>query len=284
MNSDQPDIEQLVKDGNLDGLITALDQSHDPENRVQAATALGQMGGTSATRALVGALRASDISVRVAAARALRWSGDKSPVDELIRALDDPAPEVTIAAARALGNSKEPRAVIPLIRKLTMEVATGRLAVAEALGELKDRRALEGLASLLESRSQKIRETAIASLNRIDPEWAASEPGQVIFARLVVQLDHDDPHLRRDASMTLGGMGEAAAVPNLLGALGDSEQMVRLAVGDALMHLGVSETFDPLAISLLDEIKSPQRKSGSSVQDPKLNSGHPPLDRKGSIE
>lgn len=117
--SGKPDLEQLEKNKDVDGLVKALNS----DARGRAAGALGRIGGPRAVEALIAALT-SDVN------------------DEYMHE----------CAARALGSIGDPRAVEALIAALTVKASADKTKIViEALAAIGDTRAVEPLIDILES-------------------------------------------------------------------------------------------------------------------------------------
>jgi len=97
----------------ISGLVRALNDS-DLFVAVDAAEALGAIGGAQAVDALIGALESGPEPVRLFAARALARTGDVRAVPFLVRALSDPAARMRGAAASALAQIGDATAEQPL--------------------------------------------------------------------------------------------------------------------------------------------------------------------------
>lgn len=79
-------------------------KSPDPEKRVEAVVALGQIGDKQAVQPLIACLKDNDSGVRGAAARALGLIGDARAAGALMKTyLNDKDPDVRRAAHQALG-------------------------------------------------------------------------------------------------------------------------------------------------------------------------------------
>ena len=96
-----PNPEQLAEEGDVEGLIEALD-SNDVVTRQDAAMALAEVGDERAVPALIEALEDEDEFVRALAANALGEIGDERAVEPLRDALDDDSETVQSAAQSAL--------------------------------------------------------------------------------------------------------------------------------------------------------------------------------------
>ena len=95
----KPDVQELRRNGDVQGLIRALRYRRDADVRLAAAKALGRIGGAMATEPLVQAL--GDKFVRWEAAAALERIGEPAR-DSLIQALNHRDMYVRKAAKKAL--------------------------------------------------------------------------------------------------------------------------------------------------------------------------------------
>jgi hypothetical protein len=117
-----PDVAKLVQEGDVDGLVRALDHEKDP-------------------------------SIPVAAAKALGDLGDARAVEPLATVLGYESGNLRGAAASALGQIGDARAVEPLLASLEGEYAIRRRqTMIEALGQIGDLQAVEALVGLLDDR------------------------------------------------------------------------------------------------------------------------------------
>jgi HEAT repeat protein len=127
----------LFRTGDYAGLLPVL---RDPYPRVaaEAAQALGRAGYVPAVPALIECLHAKSYTLRAQAAYALREIGDERAVEPLIS----------------------------LLNRLTTSPL--RAAVANALGSLGDERALPALKRLTEDENNRVRNTALGAVFRIE--------------------------------------------------------------------------------------------------------------------
>lgn len=133
--SRRPNVQELKSQEDVDGLIEALNFADDPNIRLDAASALGQIG-------------------------------DSRAVKPLIAALDDQQ-EVIEMAALALGEMGDPRAVESLTETLNHENWEIRGSAAKALGKIGDERAVDPLTRLLDDRNESVRWHTVQALESI---------------------------------------------------------------------------------------------------------------------
>jgi HEAT repeat protein len=129
-------------------IAARLSQDKKPFVRKAAAYALGKLGVSEATPALVAALKDKDNEVRGAAAVALGEYADAAAVAALSEALEDKSEFVRAQSARALGvNGRAARRAVPLlIKRLTSDKEHEvRRQAATALGRLGEQSALPAL-------------------------------------------------------------------------------------------------------------------------------------------
>lgn len=141
--SRRPNVQELKSQGDVNGLIEALDYQDDDNVRLAAASALGRIG-------------------------------DSRAVDPLIAALDDQQ-RVKEVAALSLGKLGDSRAVEPLINELDEENWEVRSSVAKALGKIGDDRAVPSLINLLKDKSENVRWHAVQALKEITGESHGEE-------------------------------------------------------------------------------------------------------------
>lgn len=130
--SRQPNVLELQREEDVDGLIEALDYQDDHNIRLAAATALGKIGDRRAVDPLIAALDDQG-RVKEVVVQALGEIGDPRAADPLITVLDDRDWEVKSTAAKALGKIGEDRAIQPLIMILREQNEIVRWNAVEAL-------------------------------------------------------------------------------------------------------------------------------------------------------
>ena len=152
--------------GNVRFLIKSL-RNQNPEVRIDAAKALGNMQAIEAVEPLITALEDPDVKVRMTVAEVLGKLQDGRAVEPLITALQDPKSSIKFHAAEALGKLHDSRAVEPLISALQDPEDVVRFTTALALGELHDSRAVEPLIIAASDKDQIVRNWAIRALGEI---------------------------------------------------------------------------------------------------------------------
>lgn len=259
----------------MPALIAALDDEQAMV-RMQAASALGAIGPDArASVTKLGMLVEKDKDVRVrieAAVASWRVTNEAPPaVAALIAALKEKDVTVRQSAAQGLGLIGAPAAeALPLLREAIKERDVGlRREAAFAISQFGDqaRSAQAPIRMALEDRDAGVRWWgAMAALNidltdrtastgildavedisgRLAATGRSSEavttalrPGAV--KPLVKALNRKDVRLRQEACRMLGILGPEAreAVPALLAALKDDDEVLRRRASDALSRLG----------------------------------------------
>ena len=229
----------------VEPLIAALRSGSNYASRdlgCAAAGALGRLGDARAIAALIGVLTAGDDhEVRDACKEALCRIGAPA-VDPLIEAVRGGQGLAPYTATETLGRIGDVRGVEPLLQLLHAE--PGYLEpVAAALGRIGDPRAVGPLVDALRNRplNDQERLTVVTALGGLGPPSAVA---------LIDSLHGDGAHRRRefanrDVAKALGAIGRRALGP-LIGALADSDPLVRCAAAEALGRAG-----EPAAVAEL---------------------------------
>jgi HEAT repeat protein len=260
----------------IDILADALSWE-DESDRRWAAKVLGEIGppAKSAVDALAASLELEGDWPRRAAAEALGKMQTDSPaaIVALIRAWHDRhsgCQGEAVAALRRIG----PAGAVPLAQLIGDENVDWKLRcqAADALGLLRANAstAVPDLIAALEHPNGNIRQRAAQALGRIGPPAKQAIPAlsravdtedliplyRGIVVRAAVEalggigpdgvealrdaLRHDNSYARRWAAITLGKLGPAAsaAVPDLIDALHDDDEYVRLDASRALRRIG----------------------------------------------
>jgi len=225
------DVEEMKKQGNVEGLVRVLKQTRNVEVRNAAEEALLKIG-EPAVEPLIRVLEHERWGVRRAAAYVLGYIGDGRAVEPLIKALKDEDEDVRYSAACALGEIGDRRAVEPLIEALSDEdeYEHVRMAAAEALALIGDRRAVEPMVRALESDGILINDFVADALVNLGLEEAV-EP-------LIRALGSQQSYVRRCAAEALGKVRDERAVEPLVRALRDEDSWVRGAAAEALSRIG----------------------------------------------
>jgi bilin biosynthesis protein len=164
----KPNVEELARIRDVDGLVQALQYKKDWEVRRDAAMALGKIKDERAVQPLEYALVDKAEHVRRSAVKALTSMGMADPA-VLKHFLSDESVLVRWETTRALGELGDPRAVEPLLEALEDERVYVRRGAAWALGEIGDARAVGPLTRIARDKGNRISEIAVEALDRI--EW-----------------------------------------------------------------------------------------------------------------
>ena len=207
--------------------------------RVQAAHALGTVGGPAAVPGLTRALGDKMPSVRAAAANALATLGTEatSACAELHQHLKDNHSDVRVACAKAVWMiQRDANASVPVLIAALQEPVSWEAALVLARIGPSASNAVPALIERLkrEKVPRPLRETCVAAL-------ALGQIGPAAVPALVPVLGNTDPRVRTSAALALGYVGAhaAPATPQLVKLLNDTDGDVRRA---ATLSLG---TIDP---------------------------------------
>ncbi len=107
----KPDVKDMEKKNDVNGLIKALRYENDVQVRREAAYILGKIGNSSAVVPLIKALEDPDSYVRRQAADALGNIGDQKAFEPLNKALHDPNKYVCQGAADSLKKIEEKKGI-----------------------------------------------------------------------------------------------------------------------------------------------------------------------------
>jgi len=170
-----PNAEEQTSSGRDRALGDSVDKllqqltDENPQSRMQAADALGQIRDVRAVKILIAVLEDENSSDRTQdlVAGALVSIGTPA-VEPLIAVLKDKDPLVRMQAAYALGRIKDARAVGPLIGALKDENPIVRMQAADALGQTKDVHAVEPLMAALKDKDSLVRAQAADALGQIE--------------------------------------------------------------------------------------------------------------------
>ena len=282
-NPEPPDIGQLKKARDIDGLVRALDYP-DYKVRRKAAEALSVLGDPHAVDYYLSEATnelKKDLSVcRSGAIDKLVKIHDPRAIDLLITALSDEDSFVRKAAAEALGKSRDIRAIEPLILRLKDDENSVRCAAIGSLGEIGDPSAIGALGVCLKDPDKTIRIYAVGALGKIhDPlvivhmlsvisdknetvrllashylaEYGSSADLDLFIDMLKERPDNPDPSSREFAACKLRSIGDPRGVEPLINALKDSAAIVRVAAALSLGQMGDDRAVQPLADALKDE-------------------------------
>lgn len=269
--------ERLRKTGiDVDGIVTAGLNLHDPEIRKLAIWTLGLIGEEDHIPLLVTQLADFDEDVRHTAREALlcigaRYMdvlisqldsnseislkkelleiigriGDLSGVSAVLNALEDADESLRETAARSLGLFKSHLAIDALIDHLDDPSGSVRAACASSLGVLRAVKATRSLLSVLEDEYSQARESASEALGRIGTTEA--------IKHVATLLKHDRMEVRQAAVQCLGLVMDKRVETYLVEALTNPDRGVRRFAANILGKRKTVQALRPLMICLLDE-------------------------------
>ena len=163
---DKPEGAEDLEKMNLEGLITSLLDSTDPNIRQYAAYLLGQAKNPRAIEPLIHALADFDKSVREQAMLALSSLG-KAAIEPLSEAMKEPKWETRYRAAEALGKIADEKAVKPLIQGLKDNRDHVRYMAAKGLREFGDSDSIDPMIILLKDENNYVRMMVARALGAI---------------------------------------------------------------------------------------------------------------------
>lgn len=233
-------------------------RADEPELRMAAASALGQLGEPKVTPALVDALDDSDPRVRVRVVAACGRLGDRRAVGPLADLLDGSRGETKRAIADALAEIGDDRALDALQRLLDDDNETIRWIAVSALGNATGLRPVRKLAAALTDESDTVRRAAVFSFIQLlsnAPSKQSHGVREAVVSNLQSAGDETviDPLVeiltestqrpqRRNAAWLLGrvtGSERSASVADpLIEALGDDDATVAQFAATSLSTVG----------------------------------------------
>lgn len=218
-----PDVDRLAGQGDVEGLLRALEYREDVEVRRAAAEALGRRADRRTRQSLVTALRDPDAKVRAAAALALGkiWDEHLLSLEPLAAALGDKEAAVRQASAEALGEcakctgsegdkGRVVQALQPALQDPIPAVRTAAIRLLRNCGPAAD----ESLARALLDGSSEVVAAACAVIDR--PGGTSPRLREALAA---VIAEEDNAERRELAAYTLAGLGDARAVDPLCAAI-----------------------------------------------------------------
>jgi HEAT repeat protein len=250
-------IEALVRHGSatLDLLMTQL-TAEDLEVRRSAVVALGRIGDSSATSALVNTL--DDEALAIDAANALAQIGDPTAVDGLLNLIGNDDASIRQAAVSALNSVIPPsmsERIIPLLHDSDPNVRESAVKIAGYFGYPESAGAL---LELSRDSDERVRCAAIEHLPYVEDDRA--------FDVLVEAIKAETPNVRAAAARALGTMDAPEVVQPLIEGLSDDDVWVRYfsarALGrrrseesvEALERVIEKEKFNHVRIAALDSL------------------------------
>lgn len=210
----------------LDHTLAELTSAR-PWRRAAAAHALGDMGSSTATRALVAVLDDPQREVRAAAARSLGRVGGRAAVDPLMEALVRLTVPRAVAAQALLAIGAE---AVPALRVSTRSVdGDVRGMAVELLGLLGSAADADVCVARLRDTSAGVRAAAATALGRLGA--ASSLPA------LRATLDDRIPDVRAVTATALAQIGDHSAVARLLVQASDDLPEPAHAAAHALLRI-----------------------------------------------
>lgn len=250
-------IEALVRHGSATGeLLVAQLGAEDLEVRRSAVVALGRIGDSSATTALVGAL--SDESLAIDAANALGRIGNADAADGLLNLIGDKDASVRQAAVSALNSlnlTSISKRIIPLLHDPDPNVRESAVKIAGYFGYPE---AADGIVDLIRDPDEQVRCAAIEHLPFVEDDRT--------LGILIHALKDETSNVRAAAARALGNMDAPEVVTQLIDGLSDDDVWVRYfsarSLGrqrsedgvDALRHVVEKEKFNHVRIAALDSL------------------------------
>ena len=250
-------IEALVRHGSatLDLLVAQL-SAEDLEVRRSAVLALGRIGDSSATAALVNTL--GDEPLAIDAANALAQIGDPKAVDGLLNLIGDDDASIRQATVSALNSVIPPlmsERIIPFLHDPDPNVRESAVKIAGYFGYPESAGAL---LELSRDSNERVRCAAIEHLPYVEDERA--------FDVLVKAIRAETPSVRAAAARALGTMDAPEVLKPLIEGLSDDDVWVRYfsarALGrrrsdesvEALERVIEKEKFNHVRIAALDSL------------------------------
>jgi len=292
------EIVQRLKSPIWEHRFLAIKKFSTPAAKIEF-EALSSAKQTEIRKLLIGALDDEQSQVRMQAASALGNIGSKEAVDPLITALADPNDWVRVQVAEAIGKLGNPFTAQILAQHLETESDSHvRATLVKALGKIGDEKIAPLLAVYLEDKDSRVRANCVEAMtqlrtstgnlksaflkladdpsNRVRANVAVAllsfgeEKGREILAKMLVSKDE---YCRASAAYAYGEIGQAEDRPSIIRLLADDSLMVRKNAIKALVKHGVKaipELFnalkegDPMikigALEALGEIKDPSAR------------------------
>jgi HEAT repeat protein len=164
-------ISQMEKDGDVEGLINALDAPKVKKSahlRAAIIIALSRVGDAKAVSVILDLLKSDPAdSVRRMAAKALGQFDDPRPLPSLRAALADETTAVQLWAIQSLGLLRDRESVDHLIEMLDSPDWAFRSYAARALGEIGDHRATEPLLRHVQDKKGTVQIAVLSALRKI---------------------------------------------------------------------------------------------------------------------
>ncbi len=259
-------LKHYAADAVREPLLEALEDA-DPEVRLEAAVAVGELRLHEAAAALASWLTDKDEAVVTTALQALGQIAEPTTRTALVRLLVDPRAEVRKAAIWAvhdLGGADTEQALLGSLEDSEPSV---RLAAAMALYGIADARALAALTAHARDADAEVRAAALTALGGLHDARA--------LPPLLRAIDDPAELVHLAALMALGDLGDAGAVVALRAQLAAGPRMAKVALAalgriddpraQAVLidQLGDSEWSGTAADALVERV----RRSGDTPSD-----------------
>jgi HEAT repeat protein len=207
-------------------------------------------------------LQGANLNIRVQAIKVLAKIHSESLFSVLLSSLADAAPEVRREAALALQHYSNRQGVQALVATLQDPDGGVRTTAVESLGQLRDPQAIRPLVHAFEGADEDYRDHIASAL--------AAMPKQEFhqLTDLLMGLSH--PKARAGITLTLGLIGDQAAMQLLTTFLKDPEPIVRASAASALGRFGR----EGMTSVLVDCLSDPKRKVRAAVVDALGKSGN----------
>ena len=239
-----------VLEAELPMLVEELQGSEDPQERQEAAEALGDIAAPEGLPALVdAAINDESTAVQLSAETALHKIGTDELIELLLNHEDPLVREAAADGLRVVGSS---RAVDPLRQALSSDVdARVRLATVKALEKIGGERAEEGLLqAALSDEDQGVRERSVLALGKNKAAWTVAEVATLLRSDA-------DPVIRAAAAWSLGEIQVPGALLPLVEARSDDPvEAVRQAAAEALLKWDRNAL-----IRVLEESDNPEERA-----------------------
>ena len=203
--------------------------SDDPRLRVEAVSALAEIGGEEASAALAAPLLDADPWVRQEAAYAIGATGGETAALTLQAAVADSDMHVRQAAIEALAYADAAASTRVLAVALHDPEPALRAQAVQVLGDLGGGGAIELLHQALNDRDREVRREAIYAFRRVGGDAAAEA------LRRAMADAH--PDMRREAIRGLGALRSESVRPLVRQGLDDPDASVRQTARNVLDRL-----------------------------------------------
>ena len=221
----------LGRIGDSKATSAVVDKLGDESLAIEAANALARIGDPEAVDGLLKLVGNSDASIRQAAVNALNSVIPPSMVERIIPLLNDPDPNVRESAVKIAGYFGYPQTATRLLELSSDAHEQVRCAAIEHLPYLDDDRAFDVLAQAIKEGTPKVRAAAARALGNID--------SPVVVKALVEGLSDEDVWVRYFSARALGRRRSDDSVGTLERVI-QNEQFnhVRIAALDSLGQIG----------------------------------------------